>query len=86
MRIFHDNYERNGKNFNNFSDTFKAQKPSEKIKKLNFVRNPRDNICYFEEEMFTESFSSNAEKYRYLIGTRPKEELSVYSIMTKWCK
>ena len=48
---FYNNYENSNQNsFNNFSDTLKAQRLSKKFKRLDFVRNPRDTIRYFEEE------------------------------------
>ena len=50
---FYNDYKNsNRNNFNNFSDTFKAQRLSKKFKRLDFVRNPRDIISFFEEEMF----------------------------------
>ena len=83
---FYDNYDYSNQNsFINFSDTFKAQRLSKKFKRLDFVKNPRDTINYFEEEMFNEGISSNTEKYRFLIGFWPREELSDYYKMTERC-
>ena len=73
---FYDNYDYSNQNsFINFSDTFKAQRPSKKFKRLVFVKNPRDTINYFEMEIFNEGISSNREKYRFLTGFWPREEL-----------
>ena len=45
---FYDNYNSIQNSFNNFSDTFKAQRLTKKFKKLDFVKNARDTINYFE--------------------------------------
>ena len=68
---FYDNSIQNS--FSNFSDTLKAQRLSKKFKRLDFVKNPRDTINYFEEEMFNEGISCNTEKYRFLIEFWPKK-------------
>ena len=44
---FYDDYESNDTSFDNFSDTLKAQRLSNKFKRLNFVGNPRDILRYF---------------------------------------
>ena len=81
---FYDDYEKsNQNNLNIFSDTFKAQRLSKKFKRLDFVRNPRDIISFFEEEMLNENISSNTEKYKFLTGFWPREELSDYYKMTE---
>ena len=81
---FYDNYENSNQNsFNNFSDTLKAQRLIKKFKRLDFVRNPRDTLRYFEEEMLNEDISSNSEKYKFLTGFWPREELSDYYKMTE---
>ena len=40
---------------NSFSETFKAQRLGKILKRLDFVRNPRETISYFEEEMINEA-------------------------------
>ena len=46
---FYENYENSNQNIlNNFIDTLKAQMLCKKFKRLDFVRNPRDTISYFE--------------------------------------
>ena len=81
---FYDDYEKSNQNILNiFSDTFKAQRLSKKFKRLDFVRNPRDIISFFEEEMLNENISSNTEKYKFLTGFWPREELSDYYKMTE---
>ena len=84
---FYDNYENSNQNsFNNFRDTFKAQRLSKKFKRLDFVRNPRDTIRYFKEEIINECISSDIDRYRFLIGFWPREELSDYHKMTERCE
>ena len=53
--------------FNNQIDTFRAQRFSKKLR-LDIVRNPRDTINYFEEELYDEGAFNDDEKYNYLIG------------------
>ena len=81
---FYDDYENSNQNyFNNFSDTLKAQRLSKKFKRLDVVKNHRDTINYFEGELHDESIVSDLEKYNYLIGFWPKEELSDYYKITE---
>ena len=77
---FFENYENNNRNSinNNFNDTFRAQRLSKKFKRLDVVKNPRDTINYFEEELYDEGIFSDIEKYRYLKGFWPREEVSDY--------
>ena len=76
---FFDNYENSQNNINNnFNDTLRAQRLSKKFKRLNVVRNPRDTINYFEEELYDENVISDLEKYNYLIGFWPREDISDY--------
>ena len=71
---FFDNYENSQNNTNNnFNDTLRAQRLSKKFKRLTVVRNPRDTINYFEEELYDENVISDLEKYNYLIGFWPRE-------------
>ena len=65
---FFENYENSNQNSinNNFNDTFRAQRLSKKFKKLDVVKNPRDTINYFEEELYDEGIVSDLEKYMYL--------------------
>ena len=45
---FYINYNKSiQKSFNNFSNTFKAQRLSEKFKRLEIVKHPRDIITFF---------------------------------------
>ena len=76
---FFDNYENSQNNTNNnFNDTLRAQRLSKKFKRLTVVRNPRDTINYFEEELYDENVISDLEKYNYLIGFWPREDISDY--------
>ena len=61
-----------------FSDTFKAQRLSKKLKRLAFVKKPLWHYKLFEDEMFNEDISSNTQKYRFLIGFWSREELLEY--------
>ena len=59
-------------------DTFRAKRLSKKFKRLDIVRNPRNTINYFEEELYHEGIFNEDEKYNYLIGLWPREEVSDY--------
>ena len=82
---FFENYENSYRNSinNNFNDTFRAQRLSKKFKRLDVVKNPRDTINYFEEELYDEGIVNDLEKYNYLIGFWPRVDISDYYKMSE---
>ena len=60
---------------NNQNDTFRTHKLSKKFKNLDIVRNPRDTINYFEEELYNEVAFNDDEKYNWVLATRRRFRL-----------
>ena len=83
---FFENYENQSYINNNFNDTFRAQRLSKKFKRLDVVKNPRDTINYFEEELHGEGIVNDLEKYNYLIGFWPRVDISDYYKMSERSK